>query len=175
MGKTNFIFASSSRSHIISLNSKLVKNPKGSRSIAEILQDMRSIADDIALAQSPITEEDLMVHIISQFGVEYNIVAAIKVRDSPLSFSELFDKLQDYERAFKEHYSTAESPITTVKHNSTTRSYGLSKSFSNRNNKYQWYGTNTQPQWSGNIASGNYCNNKNNTFCRFCNILGPLT
>lgn len=49
-------FASTSRSRIISLKSKLVKNPKGTRSITEYLQEMRSIADDLALAQSPVLE-----------------------------------------------------------------------------------------------------------------------
>lgn len=41
-------FASSSRSRIISLKSKLAKNPKGTRSITEFLQEMRAIADDLA-------------------------------------------------------------------------------------------------------------------------------
>ncbi|KAI3690757.1 hypothetical protein L2E82_48964 [Cichorium intybus] len=46
---------------------------------------MRSIADDLALAQSPVLEEDLMVHILSQLCDDYStIVAAIKVRDTPL-------------------------------------------------------------------------------------------
>ena len=60
---------------------------------------MRAIADDLALAQSPIAEEDLLVHILSQLGDEYSaIVAAIKVRETPLSYPELFDILVDVER-----------------------------------------------------------------------------
>lgn len=43
-------FASFSRSRIISLKSKLAKNPKGNRSVTEFLQEMREIADDLALA-----------------------------------------------------------------------------------------------------------------------------
>lgn len=44
---------------------------------------MRSIADDLALAQSPVAEEDLLVHILSQLSEEYiTIVAAIKAREN---------------------------------------------------------------------------------------------
>ena len=61
---------------------------------------MRSIADELALAQSPIDEEDLIVHILAQLGDEYNsITAALKVRENPVSYPELFDKLVDFERS----------------------------------------------------------------------------
>lgn len=49
---------------------------------------MQEIVDDLALAQSPVLEEDLMAHILSQLGDDYStIAAAIKVRDTPLSYS----------------------------------------------------------------------------------------
>ncbi|KAD3338478.1 hypothetical protein E3N88_33999 [Mikania micrantha] len=109
-----------------SLKSKLAKNPKDSRSVTEYLQDMRSIADDLALAQSPVTEEDLLVHILSQLGDEFGtIVAAIKVCETPVSYPELFDKLTDFERALKESAINIETAITTV--NYTTRHQGHSQ------------------------------------------------
>ncbi|XP_023748158.1 uncharacterized protein LOC111896396 [Lactuca sativa] len=81
--RLNFSFASGSWSRIISLKSKLIKNPKGSRSISEYLQDMRSIADELTHSQSAVAEEDLLVHILSQLGEEYNtIFVAIKVREN---------------------------------------------------------------------------------------------
>ena len=84
---------------------------------------MRSIADNLALAQSPVSEEDLMVHILSQLGDDYRtIAAAIKVRENPISYSELFDKLTDYERALTDTPSTLESIPTTV--NYTARQQG---------------------------------------------------
>lgn len=49
----------------LSLKSKLTKNPKGSRHIADFLSDMRMIADELAIAQSPIDEEGLMFHILN--------------------------------------------------------------------------------------------------------------
>ncbi|KAL4574586.1 hypothetical protein LXL04_021420 [Taraxacum kok-saghyz] len=82
--RLNSSFASSSRSRIISLKSRLTKNPKGNRSITEFLQEMRSIADALALAQSPVSEEDLMVYILSQLGDDYNTIAAATKQTTPL-------------------------------------------------------------------------------------------
>ncbi|KAF5774956.1 hypothetical protein HanRHA438_Chr13g0616971 [Helianthus annuus] len=96
-------YASSSRSRIISLKSKLAKNPKGNRSMVEFLNGMCSIADDLALVQSPVHEEDLLVHILSQLGEEYSqLNAALKTRQHSITYPELFDMLFDYERSLKE-------------------------------------------------------------------------
>lgn len=76
---------------------------------------MRAIADDLAPVQRPVTEEDLLVHILSQLGDEYGtIVVAINIRESPLSYSELFDKLTDFERALKEQTASSEPVLTTT-------------------------------------------------------------
>ncbi|KAK1431448.1 hypothetical protein QVD17_07907 [Tagetes erecta] len=118
-------FASKSRSRIISLKSKLAKNPKGNRSIAEFLNEMQSIADELALVQNPIDDEDLLVHILSQLGDEYNsITAALKVREQPISYPELFDKLVDYERSLKE---TTSPPSLIVTANVSQRQTGRSQ------------------------------------------------
>ncbi|KAL4559915.1 hypothetical protein LXL04_032061 [Taraxacum kok-saghyz] len=108
----------------------------------------------------------------------YNtIAAAIKVRDTLLSYSELFDKLTDYERAIKETSSTIESIPATV--NYTSRQQGsnnrTNNSFSRANRSYssgQSKGA-PQSQWSGNNSPGN--RPTRNNFCQFCNIPGHLT
>lgn len=65
--------------------------------MAEFLNEMWSIANDLALTQNPTSEEDLIVHIIAQLGEEFNpIIAAIKVRESPIPFSDLFENLTDF-------------------------------------------------------------------------------
>ncbi|KAL4580493.1 hypothetical protein LXL04_016688 [Taraxacum kok-saghyz] len=179
--RLNSSFASSSRSRIISLKSKLTKNPKGNRSITEFLQEMRSIADALALAQSPVSEEDLMVYILSQLGDDYNtIAAAIKVREHPLSYSELFDKLTDYERALNETTSLIESTPLTA--NYTSRQQGSNYRNStprNHNNRSHQSGSQrggyqSQSQGPGANSHGNR-NNRTNEFCQYCNIPCHLT
>ncbi|KAI4317156.1 hypothetical protein L6164_025054 [Bauhinia variegata] len=82
-------YANSSSSCIISLKAKLTQNPKGSRSIAHFLMEMRSIADELTLTQNPVNKEDLIVHIITQLEEEYSpLVVAIKVRNSSITYSE---------------------------------------------------------------------------------------
>ncbi|KAL4556367.1 hypothetical protein LXL04_039018 [Taraxacum kok-saghyz] len=140
---------------------------------------MRAIADDLALAQSPVSEEDLMVHILSQLGEDYStIAAAIKVRDTPLSYSELFDKLTDYERALKETSSTLESIPTTI--NYTTLQNGSNNCNNNSAARTSRPYTNGQSrgahqsQWTGSNSFGNLPN-RNNSCCQYCNIPGHNT
>ncbi|CAI9270534.1 unnamed protein product [Lactuca saligna] len=175
--RLNSSYASTSRSRIISLKSKLVKNPKGSRSITKFLQDMRAIADSLDLAQSPVTEEDLMVHILSQLGDEYHtIAAALKVREHPIEYSELFDKLTDFERSLKEAPPPSDILPTTV--NYTTHNQGFHNRSSNTNSSnrhtrssppFQSRGS-QQSQWHNNNNPGGNRNTKSNQFCQFCHI-----
>lgn len=100
---------------------------------------MRAIADSLALAQSPVTEEDLMVHILSQLGDEYHtIAAALKVRENPIEYSELFDKLTDFECSLKEASPPFDILPTMV--NYTTRN----QEFNNRSSSNNSYNRHTR-------------------------------
>ncbi|PWA48240.1 hypothetical protein CTI12_AA492370 [Artemisia annua] len=142
-------YANASRSRIISLKSKLAKNPKGNKSVAEFLNEMRSIADELALIQNPISEEDLVVHIISQLGDEFNsLVAAIKVRESPITYSDLFDKLTDFERMLKEKDATSIPIIPTV--NVTQRQNSKGTQFQRSSQGYHSNHRKSRGGYSGN-------------------------
>ncbi|XP_019161381.1 PREDICTED: uncharacterized protein LOC109158017 [Ipomoea nil] len=78
-------YASASRGRIISLKAKLSRNPKGSPSVTAFLSDMRSIANNLALAQCPVSDEDMVVYVLTQPGDEYSsIVSAVRIRDKPI-------------------------------------------------------------------------------------------
>ncbi|KAJ0889444.1 putative RNA-directed DNA polymerase [Helianthus annuus] len=173
----NSSYASRSRSRIISLKSRLAKNPKGNRSISDYLHEMKSLFDELAIAQSPMSEEDLVVHIMNQLGDDYsNLVASFRTHDTTISFADLFEKLLDHERTLKE---TLTEPILTTVNNtyrSSTRSnynrQPTSDSRSTRNttpptNRNQW---NSRPTSSTNRPTRN-----NNTYCYYCNIPGHDT
>ncbi|XP_019199090.1 PREDICTED: uncharacterized protein LOC109192844 [Ipomoea nil] len=114
-------YASASRGRILSLKAKLTQNPRGTRSITVFLNDMRSIADALALAQSPVSDEDLVVYILTQLGDEYNsIISTIRVRQKPICLAELADVLIGHEvdnRARQTVLATA-----NVTHRNTQRS-----------------------------------------------------
>ena len=145
---------------------------------------MRSIADDLALAQSPVTDEDLMIHIINQLGDDFKtVVAAIKVQENPITYSELYDKLVDFERLLKE---TTIPPFDVVTanytHTSRNGSTPLNRSmYPLTSNPRSHHGSrqgsrNSRPQWSKspNSYTGNR-NTRSNSHCQFCSIDGHDT
>ncbi|KAJ9556427.1 hypothetical protein OSB04_011041 [Centaurea solstitialis] len=176
--RLNTSYASSSRSRIISLKSKLAKNPKGNRSIAEFLNEMRSIADELALVQSPVHEEDLLVHILSQLGDEYtSIIAAIKVREHPISYPELFDKLVDFERSLKEAEFAAAPMVVTANYSQrqSNRTQNRSSNYTNRNSRSPsgYNNRGNRPSFTQQNPSAK--TNRSSLFCQYCNIPGHET
>ena len=139
---------------------------------------MRSIADELALVQSPINEEDLLVHILNQLGDEYNsITAALKVREQPISYPELFDKLVDFERSLKEVESVAPQIVTA---NASQRQPGRSQ-FRSTTDQSTWNqrshsGSSQRPYRMTNNSQANHSRpNRSNQFCNFCNFQGHDT
>ncbi|KAJ9566234.1 hypothetical protein OSB04_002200 [Centaurea solstitialis] len=172
--RLNVSYANTSRSRIISLKSKLTKNPKGTRPVADFLNEMRTIADELALAQSPVSDEDLMVHILAQLGDDYtSIGAAIKVRETPLSYSELFDKLVDFERALQERDPPTTEVLTanfTQRQHprNSNRFYGANSNYSNRNHRTP-NNKNNHSTWQPPNSEGDR-SSRASTFCKYCNI-----
>lgn len=84
---------------------------------------MKSIADELALIQNPVNDEDLMVHILCQLGDDFkNVAQSLRLLDSKLTFPELFEKLVDFERELSQ--TIAPSPLMatanfTQKHSKT--------------------------------------------------------
>ncbi|KAF5754429.1 putative transcription factor interactor and regulator CCHC(Zn) family [Helianthus annuus] len=174
----NASFASHSRSRIISLKSRLAKNPKGSRPMAEFLHDMKTIADELALARSPVTIEDLTVHIINQLGDDYaNVAAALKMRDTSLTFPDLFDKLVDHERELLATQSTP--PIVAVNTTQRYQSRPPSRSGTDSRNPNRFNANGQRYSKPTGQNSGNTYAPRGNRnsffFCQYCSIPGHDT
>lgn len=96
-----------------------------------------------------------MVYILSHLGDDYStIAAAIKVRDTPISYSELFDKLTDFERSLKESVTTIDNVPTTV--NYTSRQTGT-----NQGNRNQPHYQQNNRNYHNNSQRGGYRGNSN--------------
>ncbi|KAJ0936475.1 putative transcription factor interactor and regulator CCHC(Zn) family [Helianthus annuus] len=163
------------------------KTRKVPRTMTEFLNDMRAIADDLALVQSPVNEEDLLVHITSQLGEEYKpLVAALKVRVTPISYPELFEELLDFERSLQESAPIAEPILATV--NATTRQGRIHRqgsrfdTDSSHGPRAGRFSSNNQqrpnrnsPNAASHQASGGYRSNRGGSYCQFCNIPGHTT
>ncbi|KAJ0881784.1 hypothetical protein HanRHA438_Chr10g0477941 [Helianthus annuus] len=131
---------------------------------------MKSIADDLALAQKPVDEDDLIVHIIAHLGDDYKpVTAAVKMRDTSISFSDLFEKLVDHERSLQE--AQPATPLLTTVNNTQRRStYSRNPSdargsYEARNSRPNNYGPrSSRPQ---NANTSNFRTNRNNLFVTF--------
>ncbi|XP_019155245.1 PREDICTED: uncharacterized protein LOC109152125 [Ipomoea nil] len=118
---TTYASASQSRARILSLKIELTQNPRGTRSISVFLNDMRSIADALALAQSLVSDEDLVMYILTQLGDEYHsIFSAVCVRQKPISLAELADVLIDHERQLQADDRARQTVLATANITPTT-------------------------------------------------------
>lgn len=82
---------------MMSLRGKLA-SPKGSKTVSEYFQSLRSISDDLPLINCPVTEEELVIHVLNEIGSDFHkIVAEIKARETKISFEELLNKILNFE------------------------------------------------------------------------------
>ncbi|CAH9077270.1 unnamed protein product [Cuscuta epithymum] len=122
--KLSHTFASSSRGRIIALKTALARTKKGSNSITTYLAEILGIADDLALAQNPVCDEDLVITILNGLGLEYNeLASAIRVRTTPLPVAELREILLELESRQQEQTAATESLIPAVHATSLTSHY----------------------------------------------------
>ncbi|XVF43408.1 hypothetical protein PTKIN_Ptkin02bG0037700 [Pterospermum kingtungense] len=101
--KLTIVFASKIQSRVMSLNKKLMVSIQGDKSVTDYMNYMKGIADDLILALAPVTDDDLVIFILNGLTVDYKeISVAIRARETPISFEELYDKLTDYENVLKQ-------------------------------------------------------------------------
>ena len=66
--------------------------------VTDYLHNKKIIIDNLALIGHSLSDEEVTVHILNGLGDEYKELAvAIRARNSPVSFEELYDKLTDFE------------------------------------------------------------------------------
>ncbi|KAK2979897.1 hypothetical protein RJ640_023968 [Escallonia rubra] len=137
------LFANKSRLRVMSLKERLLNNPRGNRSIPEYLRQIWAIANDLALVDNPISEDDLVLYILASIGPEFKEIAAtLQARDTPISFDELYDKLGDYELQLKKDDLTPSLSIATA-------------NYSHRQHRLQ----SQYPSPHGNVSSGRQSEN----------------
>ncbi|XP_019198390.1 PREDICTED: uncharacterized protein LOC109192271 [Ipomoea nil] len=101
---TTYASASQSRARILSLKIELTQNPRGTRSIS-----------------SPVSDEDLVVYILTQLGDEYHsIFSAVCVRQKPICLAELADVLIDHERQLQADDRARQTVLATANITPTT-------------------------------------------------------
>ena len=91
-------YANRSRPRLMSHKEKLSNTTHGNKLIIEFLQEVKIIANQLALVRAPLDDEDITLHCLNGVRSGYKeIVRAICVREQPISFEALHDKLVEYE------------------------------------------------------------------------------
>ncbi|KAH7557731.1 hypothetical protein JRO89_XS11G0209900 [Xanthoceras sorbifolium] len=117
----------------LGLQESLRKFTKETKSISEYMMTMKSMVDDLALIGHPLSDDDIVVHVLTGLGPEYKeLNAAIRARDTPISFEELYDKLADHEIFLKREESKKESSHFTAQFN---QHFNSNKPKGNSNNR----------------------------------------
>ena len=117
--KLTRLYASRSRSRVMSLKERLVR-PRDSSSLNEYLSSIKNIADELALIDTPVYDDDITIAILNGVGHEFKeLTAGIRAREHPISYEELHDKLIDYEAYLKRE--DLWSPSSVLSANTTQR------------------------------------------------------
>nr|XP_009595694.1 uncharacterized protein LOC104091952 [Nicotiana tomentosiformis] len=91
-------YANKSQTRVYGLQGSLNRLVKGTKPVAQYLNEIRALADEISIAGFPIDSAALVIKVLSGLGPEYNeMSAAIRARDTPITLEEFFDKLSSHE------------------------------------------------------------------------------
>ncbi|KAF5445774.1 hypothetical protein F2P56_034799 [Juglans regia] len=110
--KLTKIYASRSRTRVMQLKEDLTLSQCGTRTILEYLHSVKTIADEHALIDAPLSQDDITLYVLHGLGSEcLNIVAPIRARESSISFEKLHDLLIGREAYLRRLDSTAQSLV----------------------------------------------------------------
>lgn len=94
-------FASQSQNRILQLRGELMRTMRGNLSIADFLDKINAISDNLALAGSPMSDNDLVSIIMNNVGSLYETtVSSAQARDTPITYDSLEALLLSAERIF---------------------------------------------------------------------------
>ncbi|KAK2662259.1 hypothetical protein Ddye_000833 [Dipteronia dyeriana] len=66
--------------------------------VAEYMQNIKGIIDDLALISHPLSDAEIVTHTLHGLDNDYKkLQAAIRIRETTMTFEELHDKLLDHE------------------------------------------------------------------------------
>jgi len=86
--------ASQSRGRIINTRTALATAQKGSSTIAENFNKMKSLADDMAATGKRLEDEEIISYVLAGLDMDFNpIVSVVAARTEPLSLGELYTQL----------------------------------------------------------------------------------
>ncbi|KAF5180065.1 Copia-like polyprotein/retrotransposon, partial [Thalictrum thalictroides] len=163
-------FASQNQARVLQLRLQLQTIKKGSLTMTEYVDQVRSICDSLAMILLPVSDSDMVLHTLAGLGPDYEpFVTSMTTRQSLPTFVELHAYLlaQESRRAYLNDVTTETTTTTALiarndhrGNNFTSRNFNNNNGSSNRgrnnnrgNNNYRGRGRNG---FSHNNRGGHY-------------------
>jgi len=138
--KLNLLYASRSRTRAMQLE-ELTLIQRGSRIISEDMHVVKMLVDELAIIDSPISNDDLTLYVLNGLGSDFRgITALICARESSLTFKELHNLLVGHETYLRRLEDTSKQQVITANYSNRLRNNGTRSQFVKKPNKYN--GTN---------------------------------
>ncbi|RWW53218.1 hypothetical protein BHE74_00040312 [Ensete ventricosum] len=100
--KLQTTLASRSRTRMLGLLSSLMTFKQEGSTIADYIQHMKLMIDDLALIGQTLSDEEVLVHTFNGLSSEFKeLTVALRTCDSLISLEEPYDKLTDYKTYLK--------------------------------------------------------------------------
>jgi hypothetical protein len=182
--KLKNLYASRSRTRAMQLKEELTLIQRGNRSIPEYLHTVKALADEIAIIDHSISDDDLTLYVLNGLGPDFREIAApIRTRESSLTFEELHDLLVGHE-AYLRRLETATQQLVASANFTKTKQYAQrgnkswsSNNYSNPRGHQSYHSGRNNIQRDG-YRSNNYSGRSNNfnrrsqPKCQICDQLG---
>ena len=92
------IFISQTQAHIVNTRIALSMTKKENPTVAEYIEHMKSLGDEMASAGKPLTDEDMVSYILAGLDFDYmSFVSTICAQTESIMVSELYSQLINYE------------------------------------------------------------------------------
>jgi hypothetical protein len=148
---------------------------KGNRSIQEYLHAVKALADEIALIDHPISDDDLTLYILHGLGSNFREIAApIRAREKSLNFKELHDLLVSHDSYLRRLESATHQLIASANYTNRKNSFGNSfqknkkpSDFSRNQGPHRENRYNNKPFSRPNATQKRY-----QPKCQFCDQIG---
>ncbi|XP_042983216.1 uncharacterized protein LOC122312625 [Carya illinoinensis] len=148
--KLTSMYASRSCTRAMQLGEELTLIQRGNRLVLDYFHDVKALADEIALIDHPISDDDLTLYVFNGLGPDFGEIAApIQTREKSLAFEELHDLLVEHESYLRHMEATPQQLVAAA--NFTTRKSGFHGGQSTKgSNKPNGPSRTSSPTCSGN-------------------------
>ncbi|KAK0593671.1 hypothetical protein LWI29_001354 [Acer saccharum] len=119
--KLESTYANRSNTRKLGLLDSLTNVNLSDKSITDYMQGIKDILDNLELIGHSVDDGAAVIHTLNGLGPAYlSLASAIRARDSPISFEELYDKLIDHETFLKREDAKKGVPQVTAQFNQRT-------------------------------------------------------